>query len=686
MTGTRISDMSLASVLAAGDLVPIISGGTNYKFDIGTALGALVAGSFTALSSLSIPVGTNLIQTLEYRAGTKKGGARYIADTAVDATYAAAHPGWAVVTANGRGFRLDEGQTLLFEMFGAYGNWVSGAGGTDDYANWLIAKDYLNTRKLAFINSYNKSVPRLNFGRAAYYFTASLDLTDGIYQLIGYGPNSHDLGSSTQFIFASGISGVLVQSWDTTGVTGTTTNTAKGATGSIIQDIGLLSQGGTVGAEQHGVVVRGTAILNRIYVENFGGNGFKISAAAGGNGNANVWRMYDCTAKFCGRAGLYIDGPDVNAGVNIGFDATRNGTYGIYDSSFLGNQHIGFHLEGNNLVGVAGPDWAVSKPGGTVYRTSNLYVVVKGQEAGASTNAPSGSATSNTWWDWVAAGSADATYTAWVSGTTYLHGGAVLCDETAARSLFNGYAETNQHGGRINGRSLAVGGFQGIAGPTVGGFDGYVMTNALSAQQWLTSGYLSAYWGGIDNVSGEIMKISHTTLLADSFRLKFTGADLTFDYVDATNTSFGITGPLTLQQFGTGAAVPYIFTVPKVVIGTRIHTNGTAAPTTGAHARGEIVWNEAPSVGGIASWMTSAAGTPGTWQPTGIVGAIQAAHQSNTAAATATNATTAAGNPPTQTEFNNLVGKFNQLVTDHAAVLAGQNALLAALQTAKLMA
>jgi hypothetical protein len=37
------------------------------------------------------------------------------------------------------------------------------------------------------------------------------------------------------------------------------------------------------------------------------------------------------------------------------------------------------------------------------------------------------------------------------------------------------------------------------------------------------------------------------------------------------------------------------------------------APTTGAHVRGEIVLNSAPSAEGFVGWVCTASGTPGTW-------------------------------------------------------------------------
>jgi hypothetical protein len=61
------------------------------------------------------------------------------------------------------------------------------------------------------------------------------------------------------------------------------------------------------------------------------------------------------------------------------------------------------------------------------------------------------------------------------------------------------------------------------------------------------------------------------------------------------------------------------FQVPSMRLGAgsniRRHASGTAAPTSGTWARGDIVWNVNPSAGGTMGWMCVAAGTPGTWRP-----------------------------------------------------------------------
>jgi hypothetical protein len=46
---------------------------------------------------------------------------------------------------------------------------------------------------------------------------------------------------------------------------------------------------------------------------------------------------------------------------------------------------------------------------------------------------------------------------------------------------------------------------------------------------------------------------------------------------------------------------------------------GDAAPRTGSHARGEIVWNTTPASGGEVGWVCVAAGTPGDWKAFGAI-------------------------------------------------------------------
>ena len=44
-------------------------------------------------------------------------------------------------------------------------------------------------------------------------------------------------------------------------------------------------------------------------------------------------------------------------------------------------------------------------------------------------------------------------------------------------------------------------------------------------------------------------------------------------------------------------------------------------PTTGTWARGDIVYNSAPTAGGTIGWVCVSAGSPGTWKAWGSIAA-----------------------------------------------------------------
>jgi hypothetical protein len=69
-----------------------------------------------------------------------------------------------------------------------------------------------------------------------------------------------------------------------------------------------------------------------------------------------------------------------------------------------------------------------------------------------------------------------------------------------------------------------------------------------------------------------------------------------------------------------------------------------AAPSSGTYKRGDRVLNANPAIGGPTGWICTVAGSPGTWEELGIVGAVRAASQPN-----------AAGANPTKAEYDALL-------------------------------
>lgn len=116
--------------------VVIGDGGGIFKGDPGGNVMAI--GLFNAASSLTIPVGTDLVQTSGYSA-KGKGAARYFHDATVDAAYATANPRTSFVDQAGRGFKLDVSNGVAVTQTGAvadavYNSTTSKWDGTDDAA------------------------------------------------------------------------------------------------------------------------------------------------------------------------------------------------------------------------------------------------------------------------------------------------------------------------------------------------------------------------------------------------------------------------------------------------------------------------------------------------------------------------------------------------------------------------
>jgi hypothetical protein len=110
-----------------------------------------------------------------------------------------------------------------------------------------------------------------------------------------------------------------------------------------------------------------------------------------------------------------------------------------------------------------------------------------------------------------------------------------------------------------------------------------------------------------------------------SFTLKWDSGNLRFDHGNlSARQMFVLTGDETAYTLGTSAPVPSVFCFPNgYALGSsssgRRHNIGTAAPTTGNHARGEIVFNRDPSAGGNLGWICTSTGTPGTWKTFGTI-------------------------------------------------------------------
>ena len=423
-------------------------------------------GLFTTATTFDIPAGTDVVKTAGYDA-IGVGAAEYIYDASINAAFVTAHSGWSFVSSNGRGYRLARGQQMRFEMFGARADFdgTTLTPNTDSTIAWLRCRDWLHYHRRYFIqNTDYKATDPIHFEGGAYYFTSYLDLTDAAYSFVG--SPSTELGG-THFYFSAGIPGIVLQSWDTQGIDQTKVNNVPpdGAQESFFSDIRLHSLGGTVeSATQDGWRIKCKAALVRCGAFDFGGHGFNIIADVTYAGNANAVLMEACAASGNGRSGLHLQGGDVNACRNNGFQAFSNRWWGIQDESFLGNDHTQYQLDGNGMSW-SGPYWSPTLPngdksGGTLaHRSGNRYRVVPGQHAAASTTAPGSDPGV---WKSHGPGGIDGFYKDWANGTPYVSGGMFysggkdFTHNANSRSTFQGYCEPNQAAGWFNSETSAM--------------------------------------------------------------------------------------------------------------------------------------------------------------------------------------------------------------------------------------
>lgn len=190
-----------------------------------------------------------------------------------------------------------------------------------------------------------QSLEPIRFRAETYDFDSTFELTDGTFIIEGAGHGMTG-GVGTALRFPEGVTGIRVQGEQTAGATGTRAP-GRSASGSTIRNLTILSSWSADGVA-HGVHLRATASVEDCHIDGFNGDGVHID----GNppANANVWQLRTVTAVWC-RNGIFVDGPDGNAGTCVAASVTNNRQWGIYDSSFLGNSYIGCHAADN----VAGP-------------------------------------------------------------------------------------------------------------------------------------------------------------------------------------------------------------------------------------------------------------------------------------------------------------------------------------------
>ena len=203
---------------------------------------------------------------------------------------------------------------------------------------------------------------------------------------------------------------------------------------------------------------------------------------------------------------------------------------------------------------------------------------------------------------------------------------------TTSAAFIGCYHEENQQNALVNFPAIIVGGNLGEghnSGTAHQLYGTTVNRGQLKDLPGQTCRWGLGYSGG---ESADMLFSAQTNAGGEVFPYQFVHdwrKNLSFQYTDLKHI-FDITTMQTNVTCGRSAAVPYanIIFPAGVFIGSgdgsdpnsgRQVTYAAAPPTSGAHAQGDRVYNNAPTAGGSEGWVCVTTGTPGTWKTFGAI-------------------------------------------------------------------
>jgi hypothetical protein len=517
---------------------------------------------------------------------------------------------------------------LVFDWFGAIpGDYATGVG-ADCVPAWNALMAYIEATRRNVSVPWQAAGPEILFPGNQYFFSERIDIAKTV-RLRGMGVGQPG-GEPTWLRFPADSGGLLV-----------TADANHTGAGTLIEGFLVQGDGGSISGTlttdllKSGIRLLQRATIRDCFIRNFAGAGICISAAVGNpdtnfNGNANNWHVSNCRVESNKCGGVYVSGGDANAGVGTAIDATLNGRWGIYDASFLGNSWIGCHTDAN------GGPIASSHFNGVYDAGFNYYARRDATHAQLTSAAPASNAN---WISLGAAGGPSPAFPQWSATPTgtYVSGGAY--GNSNGFSVFTGcYYETGQTPPQIS--SLVLGGF---------------MYGTASDGPWISPSSFGANsqtgWAVVDDANsvksrhGGIFFGGYKTLLAwnspvatggfdpdrwSGLGLEKSTGDIAYWAIYASGNipvghtpdgganTFRITSFQTARTYGaTTAEAGGCVEVNKIALGdrnnARIISRGSAAPSTGTHAQGEIQFNTGITAASpLLAWACTTAGAPGT--------------------------------------------------------------------------
>lgn len=360
-------------------------------------------------------------------------------------------------------------------------------------------------------------------------------------------------GKAARIRVDDGVTGIIVDRSNTS---------SDGGQGdhSVLEHFDIVAVGQTV-TTAHGIRLYARATIRNVAVALFGGNGIHIEATSPA-ANANNWYLDRAKSEGNVGHGLYVQGPDANAGVAIASTFLNNTGWGVYDSSFLGNTYVGCHTHANT-GGQYRSDNAnarnvflncYSEPGYAASHVISPAIIIGGHHG---------------------SGFDSSTNAAWLETRS-----GIFTVQRPVQS--RGGATPNQMEVSLNTDSA----------------NGEVL-------KWYHETYAPQNYR-MKFQSEDLILNYQNQLANETFRI--TGPTTTY------TLGTGVAQPHVFipRKFAVGSRDD-----------ARLMGNATAAPVTGGpYAVGTIFWNRLPSVDAnnmiVLGWICTVAGSPGTWQPMNV--------------------------------------------------------------------
>jgi hypothetical protein len=404
----------------------------------------MAIGLFTALSALTIPTGTTLVQTSGHGAAGV-GPAILVEDTTLDDAAVAAFPNARGKSANGRYFRVHHEQQLLDpHQFGC----VDCNDGTirDTGAALQAMHDYLHAIAInpSSGGGFYKGTAPIAWGRNHFHSASTTLEPQATIHWLGCGSGrwGPDGGAASLLSFGAGCTGIRNPGANTTGDTATTGTTHDAPASFTAEHMrwkgGFVDVISTPEGDFHGFVPRAPFQLTDIFIENFQGEGIRAYAGTvtgvgsfGGNLSASCGigvKIQNC------RGGLDGRGSDYNVVTWLNCEAYQNRRFGVLDDNGAGsNSHIGWHCASNGMISNIGVYTQTSTAG-------NRYALTP---TGNPLNAPSGTTADTPDWDYIEAGAAIANLIPTYAATPGLFrfGGDFIALNNSSAKFDNCYSE-----------------------------------------------------------------------------------------------------------------------------------------------------------------------------------------------------------------------------------------------------